>query len=385
MVFNIFLELQIMSKFIFVIGTRPELIKMAPVILKFKEAGLNNMIKILSTAQHKDMLEKYWHIFDIKPDYELNFLKHRQSLGELTSRAFLQTDAFFKQLADKNKLPEYIIVQGDTTTVYTVAVSAFYNNIKIAHIEAGLRTYDLQNPFPEEFNRRAVSIIANLNFSPTQLSAQNLINEGINQKNIHIVGNTVVDALNLIRSSDKFKDNSFSAPLLNKNTIEKDKTVLITFHRRENQNNNLLELIKAIDELSNKYAEYKFVWTVHPNPKIKEILTSSVLSKKENILLTPPLEYMDILKLMSLARIIMSDSGGIQEEAPSFNVPVMVLRKITERPEGIKAKKAFIVDLKKNKIIDKFQELLHNYDITDFSNPYGDGHSAERIKNILLK
>ncbi len=373
-----------MSKIILVIGTRPELIKIAPIVHAFRKAGMQNLIKVLSTAQHKDMLEKYWNIFDIKPDYQLNFLKKGQSLGQLTARAFEQTDVFFAKLEKENTLPDYVVVQGDTTTVFSVGLSAFYRGIKVAHVEAGLRTYDLQNPFPEEFNRRSVSIIADINFAPTNLSAQNLLKDGVLNEKIQIVGNTVVDSLQYITKNEAFKTNTFSENTLNEAKLQNNNVVLITFHRRENQNDNLLQLISAISELATKNSNTFFVWTLHPNPKVKNIVLSSELNQFKNLILVPPLEYMDILKLMSFSKIIISDSGGIQEEAPSFGVPVMVLRKVTERPEGIKKKKAFLVELKKEKIVNSFYSIINTYNNTDKSNPYGKGNSSLIIRDILL-
>jgi len=373
-----------MIKILFVIGTRPELIKVAPIILAFKNSGHQDKIKVLFTAQHKDILKQYSKIFGIKADYELNFMNKGQSLGMLTSRAFSQTDLFFEELKNKNELPEFVVVQGDTTTVFSVGVSAFYYGIKVAHVEAGLRTYDLQNPFPEEFNRRAVSIFADINFAPTELSANNLLKEGVKDENIKIVGNTVIDALKYIISSKNFKERNFSESKLNEIALQKGKVVLITFHRRENQNNNLLELISAIISLSKNYKDLVFVWTLHPNPKIKDVILNSKITEQKNVILVPPLEYMDILKIMSLSKIILSDSGGIQEEAPSFGVPVIVLRKTTERPEGVIAKKVFLTDVDYKEIVDKFDDLFNNYKPKDNKNPYGDGKSSLRIMDELL-
>ena len=371
-------------KILFVIGTRPELIKVAPIILAFKNSGYQDKIKVLFTAQHKDILNQYSKIFGIKADYELDFMNKGQSLGMLTSRAFSQTDVFFNNLKEKDELPEYVVVQGDTTTVFSVGVSAFYYGIKVAHVEAGLRTYDLDNPFPEEFNRRAVSIFADINFAPTKLSAKNLYKEGIKKSNVKIVGNTVIDALQYIIKSKTFNESIFVEPKLNKIILQKDKVVLITFHRRENQNNNLLELISAVTSLSKTYKDTTFIWTVHPNPKIKDIVLNSEISKRKNIILVPPLEYIDILKIMSLSKIILSDSGGIQEEAPSFGVPVIVLRKSTERPEGVIAKKVFLTNVVFGEIIDKFTDLYNNYSSINLDNPYGDGKSSTRIMGFLL-
>lgn len=373
-----------MSKILFVIGTRPELIKIAPVIQAFKNSGNSNIIKILFTSQHKDILKQYSKIFNISADYELDFMNKGQSLGMLTSRAFSQTDAFFEKLKTKGETPEYVVVQGDTTTVFSVGLSAYYQGIKVAHLEAGLRTYDLQNPFPEEFNRCAVSIFSDINFSPTKLSSKNLQGEGIKKEKIHIVGNTVVDALQFIIKNEDFNNPLFSEDKLNPLHLQKNKVVLITFHRRENQNQNLNELISALKSLAMQHPEISFIWTLHPNPKIKDIVIKSDIFNLKNIIQVPPLEYMDILKLMNLSKIILSDSGGIQEEAPSFGVPVMVLRKTTERPEGIIAKKAFITKVKADDIINKFNKLFSSQNITDKHNPYGDGNSSNRIMSILL-
>lgn len=372
-----------MSKILFVIGTRPELIKIAPIIIAFKNNTDNKNFNVLFTAQHKDILKQYSKIFGITADYELDFMNKGQSLGMLTARAFSQTDAFFEQLKEKDEMPDYVVVQGDTTTVFSVGLSAFYKGVKVAHVEAGLRTYDLQNPFPEEFNRRAVSIFADINLAPTKLSAENLMKDGVEEDKIKIVGNTVIDALQFIKRSKPFAESKFIQSKLNDVKLIKGKVVLITFHRRENQNNNLLELISAIDLLAKKYSDIYFVWTLHPNPKIKKIVLKSDISNNENVILVPPLDYMDILKLMTLSKVIMSDSGGIQEEAPSFGVPVIVLRKVTERPEGVIAKKVFLTDVIAQTIINKFNDLYSNYNPIDTKNPYGDGKSAERIMNIL--
>ena len=373
-----------MSKILFVIGTRPELIKIAPVILAFQNSGNSDKIKVLFTSQHKDILQQYSKVFNITADYELDFMNKGQSLGMLTSRAFSQTDAFFEQLRKKGEMPDYVVVQGDTTTVFSVGLSAFYQGVKVAHIEAGLRTFDMQNPFPEEFNRRAVSIFADINFAPTELSAQNLQQEGVKKETIHVVGNTVIDALHYIIKSKEFKNSLFSEKKLSSLLFQKKNVVLITFHRRENQNQNLFELISALKVLAKKYPGLYFIWTLHPNPKIKDLVLSSDIINIKNIILLPPLEYMDILKLMSLSKVILSDSGGIQEEAPSFGVPVMVLRETTERPEGVLAKMAFITKVKANLIINRFNELFSSSTKRNITNPYGDGKSADRIMTSLL-
>lgn len=363
-------------KISFIVGTRPELIKVAPLIKEF----LNNRtdLDIVNTAQHKDLLDPYWDTFGIKPTYTLDVMVPGQSLSSLTARAITEIQSYIDTVPQK---PDVILAQGDTTTVMASSFICFYNNIKFAHLEAGLRSHDLYNPYPEELNRRIASIIADFHFCPTDISKQNLINEGIPLEKIHVVGNTVVDSLEWIRSKIDLKTSLFQNLKLNPvNNFES--CVLVTCHRRENQGNNLLLIIEAIYKLALDSPKTIFIWTLHPNPQVKNIVLSSVLKKVENVLLVEPLEYLDLLSIMSRSFCIISDSGGIQEEAPSFNTPVIVLRDTTERPEGVDAGLAFLAGTDIEKIF-YFYNFIKQNQIPFISNPYGDGKSSERIKKII--
>jgi UDP-N-acetylglucosamine 2-epimerase len=363
-------------KLAFVIGTRPELIKVAPLIWEAKKNGIE--YDVINTAQHKDLLEPYWSTFNIEPTHILDVMVSNQNLSSLTARAINQIQNYINEVAVK---PSVIIAQGDTTTVMAASLVSFYNQIKFAHVEAGLRSFDFQNPFPEEFNRKIASISATFHFCPTLKSQENLLNEGIEQSKIFVVGNTVIDSLMKISQNANFKE----LPWLNKklNQIHQyQKSVLITCHRRENHGRNLEIIIEAIEDLAQNNQDFVFVWTLHPNPNVKQKVLDSNLRKFKNVLLIEPLEYIDILKFLDIANCAISDSGGIQEEAPSFKTPVIVLREATERPEGIDAGLAFLVGAVKQEIVNKFNELKTNYPRFDY-NPYGDGKSSEKIINII--
>lgn len=356
---------------LFIIGTRPELIKMFPIINYLKSVG-NKSYMVVSTGQHKELLQPYWKVFDIKPDYELDIIKKGQNLSSLTVRAIAAIDQLLLRMAD-NFIPEVIVAQGDTTTVMASSMVAFYHNIKFAHVEAGLRSGDLQNPFPEEFNRKVAGITATYHFSPTKTAKENLLNENVDEGIIHVVGNTVIDTLHYFKNSKILAEHQFVC----KELIDVKDMVLITCHRRENHLY-LNELIDAIDDLSRGNKQLTFVWPVHPNPSVKDHVLSSKLASIGNVILTAPLEYLDLLKVMASSKVIISDSGGIQEEAPSFNVPVLILRESTERPEAVDLGFSKLVGMSKVKIIDAF----YNFKIKNgenITNPYGDGNSSERI------
>lgn len=365
-------------KLTFIIGTRPELIKVAPVIWAIKKNNID--FDVVNTAQHKDLLDPYWETFDIKPTHILDVMVPSQNLASLTARAINQIQTYLDTVMIK---PTIISAQGDTTTVMASAMVSFYNGIKFAHIEAGLRSFDFENPFPEEYNRRIASISADYHFCPTRISEENLLNEGILMDKIFVVGNTVVDSLSSIGFSANFEKSSWVNRDLQK-TEYFDQTILVTCHRRENHGANLIKIIEAISELAKENSRILFVWTLHPNPNVKQKVLDSELAKLDNVILTEPLEYIDILKLLKRSFCAISDSGGIQEEAPSFQTPVLVLREATERPEGVTAGIAFLVGADKDKIIHKFNQLKHTYPIFD-KNPYGDGQAGEMIVDILLK
>lgn len=364
------------KKLLFIIGTRPELIKIFPIIDYLKSINYTNY-KIVSTGQHKDLLNTYWRVFNIQPDYQLDIIKEGQNLTQLTSKAILGIDNLLKEI-NKEFFPEIILAQGDTTTVMAAAMVAFYNNIEFAHIEAGLRSFDLQHPFPEEFNRKIASIVTKYHFAPTSTSKKNLLNENIDDKKIFVVGNTIIDTLNYFINSSLLKKHQFSEPKLKNVTSN---CVLITCHRRENHLH-LQNLIEAVDKLSSSYPNHTFIWAVHPNPNVKNKVLNSKLDSKKNFIITDPLEYLDLIKVISLSYKIISDSGGIQEEAPSFGVPVLILRETTERPEAIQLGLSKLVGMNQTKIIEAFNNFIPKFD--SLQNPYGDGLTSKRIIDILL-
>lgn len=370
------------NKFLIVIGTRPELIKLAPVIIEFKKRFSNPPIIILNTAQHKELLKPYWEIFQIKPDYELNFMKKGQSLTQLTARGLTQLEKFINTIQLEKTNIIGILAQGDTTTVMVSSMIAFYKNIPFFHLEAGLRTFDLHNPFPEEFNRKVASISAQIHFAPTKISKNNLKNEGID-KNIIVSGNTIVDAVNLFKS--KFKNYQIkNKQLYELSFANHNHNVLITCHRRENHGKNLLNIISAVCKLANEFKQYNFIWPLHPNPNVGAVIKNQINPTRfQNIYLTEPLDYLDLLFVLSKSNLVLTDSGGIQEEAPSFNVPVLVLRKKTERPEGIESGVAWLVGTNKSTIYNKASELLKNKKF-NFKNPYGNGRAAKIVVDNLL-
>ena len=361
---------------LFVIGTRPELIKVAPVILELKRLG-NVNYKIVNTAQHKDLLDPFWNVFGIKPDFILDFMVPNQSLSELTGRAFVQFQSLLDKLENK---PDVILAQGDTTSVMVSSVVSFYNNIRFAHLEAGLRTYDYQNPFPEEFNRRVTGLVTQIHFAPTSLACENLRKEGIDGQNIFLVGNTVVDTLDFIRRKEEF-NSPFKNPILQ--TMEAKEYIVITCHRRENQGENLKEILETIRELTTEYKEFNFIWLLHPNPNVKMKVTSA-LAGIPDLIFCEPLDYIELLKLISKSKLIITDSGGLQEEAPSFSKPVIVMREKTERPESVNVGCSVLTGANKSKIISSFKKFIEQ-DMRIIKNPYGDGEAAKRIVEVLFK
>lgn len=365
------------KKLLFIIGTRPELIKVFPIINYLKTIG-NKNYRIVSTGQHKDLLKSYWKVFDINPDYQLTIIKEGQNLTQLTSKAILAIDKFIHK--SKNEFsPDIILAQGDTTTVMAASMVAFYNNIDFAHVEAGLRSFNMQHPFPEEFNRKIAGITAKYHFAPTVTSKKNLLQENISKENIFVVGNTVIDTLNYFINSKLLEQHQFLNQTLN--TI-KGSTVLITCHRRENHSQ-LNNLIEAIDILSSENKTLNFVWPVHPNPNVKSKVENSILTSKSNVFITSPLEYLDLIKIISMSFKIISDSGGIQEEAPTFGVPVLILRETTERPEAVELGLSKLVGMSKNEIINNFRDFNPKIELGSI-NPYGDGKTSKRIIDVLL-
>ncbi len=369
-----------MKKVLFLFGTRPEAIKMAPLIATFS-SDKNFDVRVGVTAQHREMLDQVLSFFEIKVDYDLNVMKPNQTLHELTSTLIskITSDILAKESFD------FVFVQGDTTTVLAGALAAFYQKIKVVHIEAGLRSGDMHSPFPEEMNRVLTSRIASFHFCPTDTSKENLYKENI-KSDVHVVGNTVIDAL--LMGLDKI-DSTMEDVLFSKfNFIDfTKKLILVTCHRRENFGKPFDEICDALLTISKTYGDtVEIVYPVHLNPNVKDTATKKLIA--DNIKLIAPLDYPELIWMMNKSTIILTDSGGIQEEAPSLGKPVLVLREVTERMEGVTAGTAVLVGSDKSRIISETQKLLedqsHYSNIATASNPYGDGSTSEQIKRILL-
>lgn len=370
--------IRIMKKILIVFGTRPEAIKMAPLVKGFQNDMQNFETRVCVTAQHREMLDQVLDFFQITPDYDLNLMRPGQNLNQLTAEILIQ----LKSVLDDFQ-PDFVFVHGDTTTSMAAALASFYQQITVCHIEAGLRTYNLASPFPEEMNRQITARIAQYHFAPTPRAKQNLINEGIAEKNIIVTGNTVIDAL--MQSVEKIKQNP---SIVHQDLIDKIKNqeiILITGHRRENHGTGIQNICRAILALAQKYPEKRFIYPVHLNPKIKEPV-QELLGNTENILLVPPLAYQDFIWLMNQSKIIITDSGGIQEEAPSLGKPVLVTRNTTERPEALEHGTVILVGTDTQKIIDETSRLLDNTafyaQMSNLHNPYGDGKACEKIINF---
>jgi len=368
-----------MKKVLFLFGTRPEAIKMAPLIASFS-SDKNFLVKICVTAQHREMLDQVLSFFEIKVDYDLNVMKPNQTLHELTSK--LITD-ITENILNLEQF-DFVFVQGDTTTVLAGALAAFYKKIKIIHIEAGLRSHDMHSPFPEEMNRVLTSRLASFHFCPTVISKNNLAKENI-KENVYVVGNTVIDAL--LMGLDKINSKKEVDLFSRFDFINFSKRIiLVTCHRRENFGKPFDEICDALLEIGSAYGDtIEIVFPVHLNPNIKEIAYNKLIAK--NIKLTSPLDYPELIWMMNKSSIILTDSGGIQEEAPSLGKPVLVLREVTERMEGVTAGTAILVGSDKIKIISETKKLLDDFNhyskISTASNPYGDGTTSETIKAIL--
>lgn len=361
-------------KFLVCFGTRPEAVKMAPICAQLRQRNLS--FKICVTGQHREMLDQVLNFFKLTPDYDLDLMRHDQSLNKLCSRIFSEIDKVFSDFE-----PDVVLVQGDTTTAFAIGMAAFYRQIKVAHVEAGLRTYNKSFPYPEEANRQIISRIADYHFAPTKEAAQNLRNEKIPEDSIIITGNTVVDALNYaILNLEGFQDQWIED--FEKKLDHSKKMILVTGHRRENFGKGLKNICEALKELT-RNEEVQIFYPVHLNPNIK-ISVTEMLGNEPNVFLTEPVAYPAFIWLMKKAAIIISDSGGVQEEAPSFRTPVVVTREFTERMEGVEAGFSFLVGTNTAAIVQKVRELLNNPpDFESIENPYGDGKAAERIVGFL--
>lgn len=365
------------KKISFIFGTRPEAIKLSPVILASKEDPRFEC-QVCVTAQHREMLDQVLQVFGIKADFDLNLMKPNQTLAGLTVRAIESLDHYF---ADEK--PDMVMIQGDTTTVLCAALSAFYNHIPIAHVEAGLRTFNLKAPWPEEANRVLTSHLANLHFAPTTTARDNLIREGICEEKIFITGNTVIDALFI--ALEKIKSLPPDIPGLPEHLLQPDlnnKLILITGHRRENFGEGFKNICYAISELAIRFPHTVFVYPVHLNPNVQKPVYD-LLTGHTNVHLINPLDYLPFIALMNRADIILTDSGGVQEEAPSLGKPVLVMRDTTERPEAVEMGAVKLVGTVKEKIINSVTTLLIDkrayFDMANAINPYGDGKATGRI------
>jgi len=363
----------------FIFGTRPEAIKLAPVILAAK-ADPRFKCKVCVTAQHRQMLDQVLKVFKIKPDVDLNLMRPNQTLAGLTARAISAIDAYLAK-----EKPDIVIVQGDTTTVFCAALCAFYHKIPVGHVEAGLRTGNKYSPFPEEANRVLATHLSALHFAPTQKARQNLLQEGIAPEKIFVTGNTVIDALFL--ALEKIKKKPPVIAQLPKTIMQSSQQlVLITGHRRENFGEGFQNICKAIKTLAQKFPEAQFVYPVHLNPNVRKPVYS-LLGNQENIHLIEPLDYLPFVALMNRATIILTDSGGIQEEAPSLGKPVLVMRETTERPEALDAGTVKLVGTNTKLICREAEKLLTETTayrkMSRAHKPYGDGRAANRIINRL--
>jgi len=361
-----------------VFGTRPEVIKMAPVILEANHRQDVEMY-VCSTGQHRQMLDQMVKIFSLKLDSDLDIMQPNQGLQDITAKVIVEVTKEYHRVK-----PDIVLVQGDTTTVFAAALAAFYEKIPVAHIEAGLRTDNPYNPFPEEMNRRLASQLATYNFAPTVIAQQNLLRDGVPARSITVTGNTVVDALKIVTAqSVPFKDKAlFSID------FDSKKVVLITTHRRENVGEGMESIYRSIRRLAEEFQDHSFVFPVHLNPKVRD-MAHDMLGGVANIHLVEPMEYTDLIGVMQKSRLILTDSGGIQEEAPAFGVPVLVLRTTTERPEGVTAGVSELVGANEEKIYSRAKQLLTNEDehqkMAQASNPYGDGTAAKQIIDKLIE
>ena len=373
-------------KILSVFGTRPEAIKMAPIVRLLKEkAGIE--ARVCVTAQHRQMLDQVLELFQIKPDYDLDLMREGQTMAQISAGIFTHLDPI---LADFK--PDWVLAVGDTTTVVTTSLLAFYQRIKFGHIEAGLRTHNKWHPFPEEINRRLATVTADLHFAPTQWSQGNLLREGVDSEKVHITGNSVIDALNFVSKQDEPREikDLLDKLGINDNPTSGQKTrrlILVTAHRRENFGKPMENIFHALKELAERN-DVEIVYPVHLNPNVQEP-ANRILKDVNHITLLPPLDYLPLVHLMKHATLILTDSGGIQEEAPAFGIPVLVLRETTERPEGVDAGTLKLVGTETSRIVAEAQRLLDDPieygKMSKASNPYGDGHAAERIVEALLK
>ncbi|MBU6134384.1 UDP-N-acetylglucosamine 2-epimerase (non-hydrolyzing) [Clostridium tertium] len=365
-------KVKVMSIF----GTRPEAIKMAPLVKELEKSPYIES-SVCVTAQHREMLDQVLDLFDINVKYDMNIMKDKQSLTGITNRVLEGLEGIFEEAK-----PDMILVHGDTTTTFAGALAAFYKKIKVGHVEAGLRTFDKYFPFPEEMNRKLTGAIADLHFSPTEMSKRNLLKEGIKEDEIIITGNTVIDAMkHTVEENYKFNFNTLN----NINFTEK-KVIMVTAHRRENWGEGIENICLALKKIVEKNTDVEVVYLVHLNPIVKSVVESH-LDGVKGVYLLPPLDTKDTHNLMNKCFMVMTDSGGLQEEAPHLGKPVLVLREVTERPEAVEAGTVKLVGTNKHVIINEANELIRNKDyyesMSKSINPYGDGLASQRIVKII--
>jgi UDP-N-acetylglucosamine 2-epimerase (non-hydrolysing) len=367
-------------KVLAVFGTRPEVIKLAPVIRELRKYPDRVMCKVCVTAQHRQMLDQMLQVFQIQPDYDLNIMQDNQSPSYVAARVLMELEGVIQR-----EKPDWVLIQGDTTTVAAAALAAYYAGVKVAHVEAGLRTGDKWRPFPEEINRRVVGAIADLHFAPTALARANLLREGVAPEAVVVTGNPVIDALRWIAAQPP---SPAAVELLARAGVPGGRRlVLVTAHRRESFGAGILALCQALAELAERFPELTILYPVHPNPNVHRPVYQ-ILGRIPNIMLTEPLDYATLVHIMAQAVLVLTDSGGIQEEAPSLGKPVLVLREVTERPEAIQAGTARLVGTDPQRIVSETVRLLT--DPAEYNrmaravNPYGDGRAAERIVSALL-
>lgn len=363
-----------MKKVMFVFGTRPEAIKMCPLVNELKTRQQLKVI-VCVTGQHRQMLDQVLNTFNVIPDYDLSIMKDKQTLFDVTTNILNK----IKEVLELEK-PDVVLVHGDTSTTFVTSLACFYLQIPVGHVEAGLRTHNIYSPFPEEFNRQAVSIISKFNFAPTETAKQNLLNESRNPDNTYVTGNTAIDAL-----KTTVKEN-YTHPMLD--WAAGSRLIMITAHRRENLGEPMKHMFNAIKRIVNEHSDIKAIYPIHMNPVVRET-ANSILANNDRIKIIDPLEVVDFHNFLNASFLILTDSGGIQEEAPSLGKPVLVMRDTTERPEGIAAGTLKLVGTNEETIYDAFKQLLNDKDEYDrmskASNPYGDGLASKRIADILEK
>lgn len=361
-----------MKKVMIVFGTRPEAIKMCPLVEELKKSSKFETI-VCVTGQHREMLQQVLDVFSIVPDYDLDIMKEGQTLYSITTTILEKIKPILE-----NERPDIVLVHGDTTTTFATSLAAFYSSTKIGHVEAGLRTYNLQSPFPEEFNRQAVSIVSDFNFAPTEQAKRNLLQESKKEATIFVTGNTAIDALRTTITE------SYTHPILE--WVGDSKLILLTAHRRENLGVPMENMFRAVKRVLAEHNDVKILYPIHKNPKVREI-AHKIFGNENRIKLIEPLEVIDFHNFMKRSYMILTDSGGVQEEAPSLGKPVLVMRDTTERPEGVESGTLKLVGTKEETIYNEFTTLLTDQNLynqmSKASNPYGDGFASARIVQIL--